>query len=114
MAAEDSEDRAPFAILIMPNAHRQILEVSTWWRKNRQTAPRLFDEELDRALLRLARYPGLGTRSRWPRLQDVRRLLVRRVEYVVFYRLRPMARRIEVLAVWHARRGGASHVRTRR
>lgn len=105
MAAEDSDDHAPFAILIMPNALRQILEVSAWWRENRQTAPQLFQEELDRALLRLARYPSLGTRSRWPRLQDVRRLLVRRVEYVVFYRLRPKARRIEVLAVWHVRRG---------
>jgi plasmid stabilization system protein ParE len=60
-------------------------------------AARLFDEELDRALLRLAVHPGLGTRSQWPRLPDVRRLLVRRVEYVVFYRLRPRARRIEVL-----------------
>ena len=105
MAADDSDDRAPFAIIIMPNAHRQILEVSDWWRRNRQTAPRLFEEELDRALLRLAHYPGLGTRSRWPRLPDVRRLLVRRVKYVVFYRLRPKARRIEVLAVWYARRG---------
>lgn len=105
VAVEDSDDRAPFAIIIMPNAHRQILEVSDWWRRNRQTAPRLFEEELDRALLRLARYPSLGTRSRWPRLLDVRRLLVRRVKYVVFYRLRPKARRIEVLAVWHARRG---------
>lgn len=105
MASEDGDDRLPFAILIMPNAHRQILAVSAWWRQHRQTAPRLFEEEIDRALLRLAHYPALGTRSRWPRLQDVRRLLVRRVEYVVFYRLRPRARRIEVLAVWHARRG---------
>jgi plasmid stabilization system protein ParE len=105
VAAEDNDDRAPFAIIIMPNAHRQIREASDWWRRNRQTAPRLFEEELDRALLRLARYPGLGTRSSWPRLQGVRRLLVRRVKYVVFYRLRPKARRVEVLAVWHARRG---------
>jgi hypothetical protein len=66
VAAEDSDDRAPFAIIITPNAHRQILEVSDWWRRHRQTAPSLFEEELDRALLRLSRYPSLGTRSRWP------------------------------------------------
>jgi len=69
VAAEDSDDRAPFAIIIMPNAHRQILEVSDWWRRNRQPPPRLFEEELDRALLRLARYPSLEHR-RHGRAQD--------------------------------------------
>ena len=103
---EGDPERAPFSVMVMPSAHRQIAQISAWWRENRPAAARLFDEELDRALLRLAAHPSLGTRSQWPRLPDVRRLLVRRVEYVVFYRLRQRARRIEVLAVWHARRGG--------
>lgn len=103
--SQGDDERVSFSIIIMPSAHRQIAQASMWWRQNRPAAPRLFDEELDQALLRLSSNPGLGTRSQWPRLPDVRRLLVRRVEYVVFYRLRPRAQRIEVLAVWHARRG---------
>jgi plasmid stabilization system protein ParE len=93
-----------FTIIITPSAHRQIVSASAWWKTNRPAAPGLLDEELDRALLRLADSPNLGTASPWPQLPEVRRFLVQRVEYVVFYRVRPRAQRIEVLAFWHARR----------
>lgn len=97
----------PFAIVILPSARRQILRASDLWRQSHPAAPRLFDEELDRALLRLADNPRLGMRAPWSRPLEVRRLLLRRVEYVVFYRVRPRAQRIEVLALWYARRRDA-------
>ena len=99
------DDRPRFSVIIMPSAHRQIAQASTWWRPNRPAVAQLFDDELDQSLMRLAENPGLGSRLQWSRLPDVHRLLVHRVGYVVFYRLRPRAQRIEVLAVWHARRG---------
>lgn len=98
-----TQDPRPFRILVMDGAHRQIAQISSWWHQSRSSVPQLFDDELDRALLRLAEYSYLGVRSPWRRLPDVRRLLVRRVGYVVFYRPRPRARRIDILAVWHAR-----------
>jgi plasmid stabilization system protein ParE len=95
-----------FAITIMPRAQLQIAAAAAWWREHRPAAPRLLEEELDRALSRLAANPRLGTLSPWPRLPDVRRIVARRVGYMIVYRPRLRLKRIEVLAVWHTRRGG--------
>ena len=43
----------------------------------------------------------IGVRDRhgfWP-------LVLGRVDFLVFYRVRPRALRVEVLALWHSRRG---------
>ncbi len=90
----------------MSRARRQIVGASAWWRMNRAAAPSLLDEELDRALMRLAENPDLGLPAPWTALAEVRRLAVRRVGFVIFYRVRPRAKRVEVLAFWHARREG--------
>jgi plasmid stabilization system protein ParE len=94
----------PFTILITPSAHRHIVEAVLWWRANRLEAPGLLEEQLDQALLRLAEKPHLGRRPTSQR-QDLYRYSLRRVGYYVLYRVRPKLQRIEVVAVWHARRG---------
>ena len=96
-----------FAIVILPKARRQIVRAAELWTQSHLTARTFLDEELDRALMWLADYPELGIRCPWSRPPEVRRLLLRRVEYVVFYRARPRAQRIEVLALWYARRRDA-------
>jgi hypothetical protein len=73
-----------------------------WWRRNRIETPRLLDDEVDRALRRIAVFPRsaplVGGR-------DARRVVLRRSGYLLFYRVRPRLGRIEVISVSHARRG---------
>lgn len=88
-----------FAIVLSPKAHRQIAAAYAWWASNRLAAPTLLADEVTRAFLRLAENPSLGTKWR-----QFRRVLLRRSEYLVIYRARPRARRVEVIAFWQARR----------
>ena len=87
----------------MPTARRQIVAACDWWRANRPVAPTLLEDELDIALDRLAERPNLG--APWPSRPGVRRLVLGRVAFVVLYRVRPRAQRVEILALWHGRRG---------
>lgn len=50
-----------------------------------------------------AQQPGIGTPCEGTRTQGVRRLLVSRIRHFVYYRA--TADTLEVLAVWHTRRG---------
>jgi plasmid stabilization system protein ParE len=93
----------PYAIVIMPRARRLIAEARDWWSLNRTAAPALLGEELDRAFDRIAKNPNIG--APWPRRAGVRRLVLARVGFLVLYRVRARAERIEVLAVWHGARG---------
>ena len=87
----------------MPRARRQIAEARDWWDLNRAAAPALLGDELDRALDRIAGNPSVG--APWPRRAGVRRLVLARVGFLVLYRVRGRAQRIEVLALWHGSRG---------
>ena len=77
-----------------------------WWRANRSKAPAAFVEELERALELIAAEPGIGARARNSRLAGVRRVLLHRVRYYLYYRVieAPVAG-VQILAVWHASRG---------
>jgi hypothetical protein len=86
-------------------ATRQIEEAHSWWLANRPDAPHAIAEELERVIGLLALQPGAGAPARAPRLRGVRRVLIARIDYYAYYRVRPRLRRVEVFAFWHARRG---------
>jgi plasmid stabilization system protein ParE len=90
------------AVLFTPRATRELLAAVTWWRKNRLEAPRLLDDEIERALRRIAVFPRSAPVVRG---RDARRVLLRRSGYRLFYRVRPRLGRIEVISVSHGRRG---------
>ena len=92
-----------FAIVVSPRAGREIAAASAWWKSNRLAAPLLLADEVSQALARIAENPSIGT----PWLGERRRLVLHRIEYLVLYRVRPRARRVEVIAFWHARRGAS-------
>ncbi len=77
-------------------ARAQVREIDAWWRENRQAAPDLFTDELDRALFALEETPALGVRYA-PR-PSVRRLLLKRSGYHVYAQEEP--ERVFVVAVW--------------
>jgi plasmid stabilization system protein ParE len=94
-----------------PEADRQILGASTWWRVNRPASPDLFDAELDRAFTLLAEAPDIGRRYRMREIPGVRRILLSQSRYHVYYVHDEKRGEVLVLAIWSAVRGRGPRVR---
>ena len=94
-------------VVFWHRAARQIEEASDWWRKHREGSPEALSEDLVRALDIITRQPGIGSPAASHRLQGVRRVLLPRVGYLLFYRVARRRRELQVLAFWHARRGAS-------
>ncbi len=92
-------------IRIVPSAQRQIRDAIAWWDANRPGAPGAIAEELRRTLRLLRVHTELGARARNPGMESIRRVLLARVRYHVYYRVIEGTGTIEVLAFWHAQRG---------
>lgn len=88
-----------------PRAAAEIRLASAWWRANRQAAPFALADDLERAFELIAAQPGIGARARNPKKEGVRRLLLSRTGYHLYYQVNAEAGRVEVLALWHSRRG---------
>jgi len=80
-----------------------------WWRENRPAAPFAVRDELARALALITVQPGLGAPATNVRLRGVRRLLLARVGYWLYYC--EAADQIDVIAFWHVKRGRGPTVR---
>jgi plasmid stabilization system protein ParE len=91
------------AVVLQRRAIREIEEVDDWWRHNRAASPDLFQKELETMLSAAALMPTLGAPIRGERARGLRRLLLRRTRYHLYYRV--VGDVLEVLAVWHATRG---------
>jgi plasmid stabilization system protein ParE len=90
---------------VAPRAEAQIRRVSDWWRANRPAAPELFARELARALETLVEAPGSGVRYGERRGVAIRRLLLRKSSYHVYFSYDQVGDVVSVRAVWHAARG---------
>ena len=103
-------DRPRLAVTFWKRAARQIESAAEWWRENRQASPDALSDELVRTLDLITQQPGVGVPALNARLAGVRRILLPRVGYFLFYRVAPQKQLIEVLAFWHARRGSEPRV----
>lgn len=90
-------------IEITDDARSQIVAAAAWWTENRPAAPGAIVEELDQIMNLLASQPGLGAKARETRLSGVRRVLLSRIHYHVYYRATDDS--LQILAFWHASRG---------
>lgn len=80
-------------------ASRHIEEAGRWWRENREKAPDALTEELTRALELIASRPEVGAIARNVALPRVRRVLLGRVNYHLYYRVKDTpAPSIQVIA----------------
>lgn len=86
-----------------PRARTEILAAREWWLANRPAAPQAFDEELERAFHLIRSMPGAGQPVANPRHPGMRRVLLGRVHYHLYYRVTEDT--VEVLALWHTSRG---------
>jgi plasmid stabilization system protein ParE len=94
-----------YTVAFTPRASREVGEAKRWWRANRTKAPNALEEELRTALDLIATTPGIGAVARNLTLPGVRRIVLNRVNYFLYYRPRTESRIVEVVALWHARRG---------
>lgn len=90
-------------VKVSARAAAQIRKAAEWWSENRAAAPGAVRKDIGEALVLLSQQPGIGAAYQGAKTKNVRRLLVGRIRYFVYYRVTPDA--VEVLAVWHVSRG---------
>lgn len=90
-----------FAIVWRPRALRAVLAAQRWWMANRGASPRLLRDELARVTALLAERPYIGPAIRG---RDARRVVLDSTGYVLVYRVRPRATRVEVVDFVHGSR----------
>lgn len=92
-------------LVVTAHAAHQIREADDWWAENRLAAPGLLRIELNRAFELIRSQPSTGAVAENIELPGVRRVLLRRTRYHLYYKASRDL--IEILALWHARRGQA-------
>lgn len=92
-------------IKVSGRAAAEIRRAAEWWADNRPSAPGAVRKDVDDALALLALQPGVGVRVPDTKVGGVRRLLVARVRYYLYYRV--TLGTVEVLAFWHSSRGSS-------
>jgi len=86
------------------SAERHIRDAAAWWAENRTEVPRLFAEDLETALDLIEQFPYAGEAVRH-RTGPLRRVLLSRVNYHLYYSVNVEARIVKVVALWHTSRG---------
>ena len=98
---------APLPVEFTRRATAQTEAANSWWRLNRPHAPSALLDEVERAIQLIGLQPEIGATARNTPLRGVRRVLLSRVRYHLYYRVvESPVRSVEVLALWHTSRGG--------
>ena len=88
-----------------PRAQRRVKLVAMWWRRNRPSAPTLFDDELNAVVEALKNQPALGAEYQMRGGDIVRRTLLKKSAQHVYYSVDETNGVIVIYSVWGARRG---------
>jgi len=99
-----------FHVRISPEAERQVRELEDWWTANRPAARTTFKEAFSAVIGHISRMPSIGRPCDDIGLPGVRRLLVERTPYAVFYSVDREAAEILIAAVWSRARGSSPSV----
>jgi plasmid stabilization system protein ParE len=94
-------------VRVTTQARADILAAVAWWKRNRDKAPHLLEEELRAARIRLAQTPLGGVPIQDDGVPGLRRLALLQTRYFIFYRVDPTLGDVVVLRLWHASRGQA-------
>jgi hypothetical protein len=89
-------------VQLSKRAARQVARESSWWVKHRPDAPMLFEDELLELLNRLSSAATLGVAYPTASRSHVRRILLPRSEYHVYFSREPQRRVVMIHAVWGA------------
>ena len=88
-----------------PVAKSDLLRIADRWEENRPKAPALFVEELEAAIVTLATTPTVGARYESAGKPGLRRFLMRRTRFHLYYVHDPDEGLVSVVRVWSAVRG---------
>lgn len=94
-----------YKIFITATAQAQMRRAANWWAEQRPAVPSLFVDEFEAALGQLRTVPLMGARYSLVKSYDLRRILLQRSLYHVYYTVQPAEVRVIVRAVWHSARG---------
>ncbi|HXA19243.1 MAG TPA: type II toxin-antitoxin system RelE/ParE family toxin [Thermoanaerobaculia bacterium] len=72
---------------------------------NRPAAPNAIREDFESMAKILASTPGIGRLATYTKTRNVRQMFLRRVGFVIYYRVSGSPPYLEILAFWHSRRG---------
>lgn len=90
-------------VKVSARAASHVRKAAEWWAENRPAVPGAVRIDIGEVLALLVQQPGIGTPYEGARTKGVRRLLVGRIRYFIYYPV--TADTLEVLAVWHVSRG---------
>jgi hypothetical protein len=86
-------------------AKREIARAALWWSKNRPHARLLFLDELEAAERHLRTAPITGQIYGYRKNRLIRRWLLEKTEYHVYFSVNRNAQLVMLHSVWGARRG---------
>src|SRR5207302_817487 len=95
-----------YRVIVAARAITEIEKAASWWSGNRQSVSSLLVDELQQAFEQLSTAPRSGIAVA-TKLQGVRRLLLPKCKYHLYYTVDDQHRVVKVRAFWHAvrRRG---------
>ena len=96
---------SPFQVRFSSTAQDLVRLADAWWTVHREKAPGLFTEELAAVVERLTAMPLTGESYRESRGQEVRRMLMRKTRYHVYYVVDDNRNLVEVVSIWHSTKG---------
>ena len=96
-----------YRIRVASRAAEQIREAADWWLENRPKAPGACADEIERGFELICSLPAAGEPVRHRKYRTIRRLLLGRISYYLYYRINRRKEEVEVLALWHTSRGRA-------
>ena len=86
-------------------ARRQVERFDAWWRKNRDKAPELFEQELAKAEEFLATTPHLARQYVVRRGRLIRWLLLPKTKVKLYFWMDEESATVNVISVWGSQRG---------
>ncbi len=95
-----------YFVALTSQARAHFATIQRWWGANRPAASELFAGELRAAVSRVAFAPNSVAVYRSMNGREIRRLLLPRSRYHVYFEVNEGARQVFILAIWHVSRGG--------
>ena len=99
-----------YRVRVGDRANQQIRQAQDWWLENRSQARPDFAEQIESALELLREVPSAGEPVPRSRVPNLRRVLLSRIRYFLYYSVDEKNHITEVLALWHTSRGQAPKI----
>jgi hypothetical protein len=100
-----------YRVVFTKTAQYQLKTEAAKWREGHPKNTYLLEDEVADAVRVLAVTPRVGGESRDVRLRGVRRIVLLKSAFLLFYRVLEDQRVVELLRLWYARRGTRPRLR---